>query len=170
MFRYICPALEKEKSLSLPIAIGTLQRRGEKKGIIKMNIEKKISKKIMLKLALFAAVIGIAALFDIYFDNNRVVVEEIEASSPEDEKEQGSILLINQTFNSGAKVSAGKTIVRKPQLKSHDKFVQRYYQLRNYQVLKAEVQTQTTPLINTYHYLAFKNYFYSIPDDDPLNS
>ena len=135
-----------------------------------MNIRNKISKKIILKLALFAAVIGIAALFDIYFDNNRVIAEEIETSSPEDEKEQDSILLINQTINSGAKYSASKTVVRKPQLKSHDRFVQKYYQIRNYQVLKAEVQTQTTPLINIYHYLAFKNYFYSIPDDDPLNS
>lgn len=135
-----------------------------------MKIEKKISKKVILRLALFAAVIGVAALFDFYFDNNRVEISEIETSSPEDEKDQGSVLLINQTINSGAKYSAGKTVVRKPQLKSHDKFVQKYYQLRNYQVLKAEVQTQTTPLINTYHYLAFKNYFYSVPDDDPLNS
>jgi hypothetical protein len=135
-----------------------------------MNIRRKISKKIVLQLAFFAAVIGIAALFDIYFDNNRVEIKEIETSSPEDEKEPGSILLINQTFNSGAKVYTSKTVVRKPQLKSHDKFVQKYYQLRNYQVLKAEAQTQTTPLINTYHYLAFKNYFYSIPDDIPLNS
>jgi len=135
-----------------------------------MVIRNKISKKVILKLALFAAVIGIAALFDIYFDNNRVVAEEIETSSPEDEQEQDSILLINQTINSGAKYSASKTVVRKPQLKSHDRFVQKYYQIRNYQVLKAEVQTQTTPLINTYHYLAFKNYFYSVPDDDPLNS
>jgi hypothetical protein len=135
-----------------------------------MNIEKKISKKVILKLALFAAVIGIAALFDFYFDNSQVDVNEIETGSPENEKEQGSILLINQTINSGAKASASKTIVRKPQIKSHDKFIQKYYQLRNYQVLKAEVQTQTAPLINAYHYLAFKNYFYSLPDDIPLNS
>ncbi len=135
-----------------------------------MNIEKKISKKIILKLALFAALIGIAALFDIYFDNNRVEIKEIETSSPDDEKEQGSVLLINQTINPGAKDSAGKTVVRKPQLKSHDKFVQKNYQLRNYQVLKAEVQTQTTPIINSYHYLVYKNYFYTLPDEIPLNS
>lgn len=129
----------------------------------------KISKKVILKLALFAAVVGITAVFDFYFDNNRVDVKEIETGLPEDDKEQGSILLINQTINTGVKDSASKTVVRKPQLKSHDKYVQKYYQLRNFLVLKDEVQTQTTPLINTYHYLAFKNYFYSIPDD-PLNS
>jgi hypothetical protein len=135
-----------------------------------MNIEKKISKKVILKLALFAAVIGVAALFDIYFENNQIEIKVIETGSPEDEKEQGSVLLINQTISSGVKDAASKTAVRKPHLKSHDKFVQKNYQLRNYQVLKAEVQTQTTPIINSYHYLAFKIYFYSVPDDIPLNS
>lgn len=135
-----------------------------------MKIGMKISKNMVLRLAVFAAVIGIAALFDIYFDNNRIEIKEIESNSPKDEKEQSSILLINQNVNSGAKASASKTVVRKPQLKSHDKYVQKYYQLRNYQILKAEAQIQTAPIISTYHYLAFKNYFYSIPDDVPLNS
>lgn len=124
----------------------------------------------MLKLALFAVVIGIATLFDIYFDDKHVEIQETEANSPDDEKEQDTILLISQSSNLGAKTSVSKTVVRKLQLKSQDKFIQKYYQLRNFQVLKAEVQTQTTPLISSYHFLAFKNYFYSIPEDVPLNS
>jgi cell division protein FtsL len=135
-----------------------------------MNIKKKISKKLVMQLALFAVVIGIATLFDIYFDNKQVEIEEIEANSSDDENETDTILLISQSSNLGAKTSVNKTVVRKLQLKSQDKFIQKYYQLRNFQVLKAEVQTQTTPLISSYHFLAFKNYFYSIPDDVPLNS
>jgi len=133
-----------------------------------MDFKKKISKKIVLKLALFAAVIGLATLFDIYFDKNDFETAEIESSQSKDEKGPDTILLISQTTNFGAKTSDQKTFTRKVYIKSHDKFLQKHYQLRNYQVLKAEVQTQTTPLINTYHYLAFKNYFYSIPDDIPL--
>jgi flagellar basal body-associated protein FliL len=140
---------------------------GEENG---MNIKEKISKKIALRLALFVAVIGLASLFDIYFDDKHVEIEETEANSPEDEKEQGTILLISQSTNLGAKTSVNKTVVRTIQLKSHDKYIQKYYQLRNYQVLRAEVQNQTAPLINSYHYLAFKNYFYSVPDDVPINS
>ncbi len=135
-----------------------------------MEFKKKISKKVVLKLALFVAVIGLATLFDHYFDKNTAEAEEIEASSSKENKEQKTILLISQTPNFGVKSIAEKTIPRKLQLKSQDKFIQKYYQLRNYQVLKAEVQTQTTPLISTYHYLVFKNYFYSVPDDIPLNS
>jgi len=125
---------------------------------------------LAIQLALFVAVIGMATLFDIYFENNPDVTVENEANSSKDEKTKDTILLISQSTDLGVKTSVQKTFSRKLQVKSHDKFFQKYYQLRNYQVLKAEVQTQTTPLINSYQYLAFKNYFYSIPDDVPLNS
>lgn len=123
-----------------------------------------------MQLALFVAVIGLATLFDIYFDKNELESAEIESSHPKDEKGPDTILLISQTANFGAKTFEQKTFTRKVYIKSHDKFMQKYYQLRNYQVLKAEVQSQTTPLINSYHYLAFKNYFFSDPDDVPLIS
>ncbi len=116
------------------------------------------------------AVIGLATLFDHYFDKNTAEAKEIEDSSSKENQEQKTFVLVSQSLNIGVKTTVEKTVSRKLQLKSQDKFIQKYYQLRNYQVLKAEVQTQTTPLINTYHYLAFKNYFYSVPDDIPLNS
>jgi len=109
-------------------------------------------------------------MFDIYFSDTQVKPEETETGSTREEKRQEKIVLISQATNFDLKTPVQKSVVRKLQLKSHDKYIQKYYQLRNYQVLKAEVQTQTTSLINTYHYLAFKNYFYSIPDDIPLNS
>ena len=121
-----------------------------------------------MQLTLFVAVIGLATLFDIYFDKNELESAEIESRQSNDEKGPDTILLISQTPNFGAKTFEQKTFTRKVYVKSHDKFLQKYYQLRNYQVLKAELQTQTAPLINNYHYLAFKNYFYSIPDDIPL--
>ena len=121
-----------------------------------------------MRLALFMAVIGMASLFDIYFDDNQLKPEETETGSANKESKQEKIILISQSINLDLKTPVQKTIVRKFKVKSQDKLIQKYYQLRNYQVLKAEIQTQTTPLINTYHYLAFKNYFYSIPDDIPL--
>jgi len=123
-----------------------------------------------MRLALFVAVIGMASLFDIYFSDTQVKPQETETGSGNDEKRQEKIVLISQSTNLDLKTQVQKPVVRKLQVKSHDKFIQKYYQLRNYQVLKAEVQTQTTPLINTYHYLAFKIYFFSVPDDIPLIS
>lgn len=125
---------------------------------------------MLMQLALFVAVIGMASLFDIYFDESKVKPEETETGASNDEKKQEKIVLISQVTNFDVKTQIQKTAVRKLHEKSHDKLIQKYYQLRNYQVLKAEVQTQTTPIINTYHYLAFKNYFFSVPDDIPLFS
>jgi len=123
-----------------------------------------------LQLAIFAAVIGMATLFDIYFDRNKVKVAETGTGSTKDGKKQETILLISQSINLDLKTPAQKIIDKKLQIKSHDKFIQKYYQLRNFQVLKAELQTQTAPLINSYHYLVFKNYFFSVPDDIPLKA
>lgn len=125
---------------------------------------------MIMRLALFVAVIGMASLFDIYFDESKVKPEETETSQTNDEKKQEKIVLISQSANFDLKTQVQKTTVRKLQVKLHDKLLQKFYQLRSYQVLKAEVQTQTTPIINTYHYLAFKNYFFSVPDDIPLIS
>jgi len=111
-----------------------------------------------------------ATLFDIYFDRNKVKVAETGTGSTKDGKKQETILLISQSINLDLKTPAQKIIDKKLQIKSHDKFIQKYYQLRNFQVLKAELQTQTAPLINSYHYLVFKNYFFSVPDDIPLKA
>lgn len=111
-----------------------------------------------------------ASLFDIYFDDTRIKPEETQTGSAKEERKQEKIVLISQSTNLDLRTQVQKTVVRKFQLKSHDKYIQKYYQLRNYQVLRAEVQNQTAPLINSYHYLAFKNYFYSVPDDVPINS
>lgn len=135
-----------------------------------MNLREKISKKLVLKLALFVAVIGMAAAFDIYFDKIPEELKEIKSESKDSSKDQHSIYFIGQSNSLAAKTSVQKQCNRDSQLKSHDKFMRKHHQLRNHQVLKAEVQNQTTPLIDSYHYLAFQNYFFSDPDDNPLFS
>ncbi len=117
-------------------------------------------------MALFVAVIGVATLFDIYFESDSGILEEIQNESAANMGEKGKMYFVNQTNTISAKTTSQKNTGRKLQLKSHDKFIQKYHQLRNYQVFKAEVQPQTTPLISSYHYLAFKNYFFSDPDDE----
>ncbi|MEZ5106541.1 MAG: hypothetical protein R2757_18715 [Draconibacterium sp.] len=135
-----------------------------------MKIKKKITKKMWLKLLLFVAVIGTAALFDYFFDDDLAALDEIEANAGSQPGDQNTVYLISQTNSIAVKSNVQAASDKKLQVKSHDKLIQKFHQLRNYQVLKAEVQTQTTPLINTYHYLAFKNYYFSDPDDDLLKA
>ena len=147
MFRYICSA--KNEPVSIKI---------------------KISKKTGLKLALFVAVIGTAALFDYFFDDDLSAFEKIETEAGKHAADQNTVYLINQVNTIAIKSSVQLASCKKLYVKSHDKLIQKYHQLRNYQVFKAEVVTQTSPLINTYHYLAFKNYYFSDPDDEPFKA
>ena len=116
------------------------------------------------------AIISVASLFDVYFENNLVQFDEIESESANNPAGQSKMYFVNQTNSITAKTSANKDSSRKLQIKSHDKFIQKYHQLRNYQVLKAEVKTLSSPLILSYHYLIFRNYFFSSPDDVPLKA
>ncbi|MCF6332475.1 MAG: hypothetical protein L3J11_04245 [Draconibacterium sp.] len=135
-----------------------------------VKFKKKISKKLLLRLALFVAVIGVASMFDVYFENNPEKLVDIQDDSADNNGDQGKIYFVGQSNSVDFKTFDQKNFGRKLQVKSHDKFIQKNYQQRNYQILKAEVQKQTTPLILSYHYLVFKNYFFTDPDDDPLIS
>lgn len=132
-----------------------------------MKIRINISKEQWIRLAVFAGLIAVAALLDIYFENSGVQLAGVEKSADSNTGEKGSVQLYSQTVDLGGKIQVLKVVQRKIQPKSHDKLLQQFHQHRNYQVLKAEVQTQTAPLILTYHYLAFRNYVYISPDDFP---
>ena len=130
-----------------------------------MNIKLKLTKKQLLKLTLFVAVIGIAHLFDSYLDKNPVHLDE--TSSNNQHNVPNTVYLVNQVNVLNVKVELQKPAVRNLHPKLYDRLIQKYHQVRNYQVLKAEAEPKTSPLISAYHYLAFKNYFFTDPDNDP---
>jgi hypothetical protein len=133
-----------------------------------VQIKIKITKKLVVQMALFIAIVGTAVLLDVYFENNPEELESIQAESKKQTNEQGEVYLISQTSSTSVKTSFPKNPNRKLRVESHDKFLRKHYHLRNYQVLKAEVKKQTTPLIHSYHYLVFQNYFFTLPDEEPL--
>lgn len=133
-----------------------------------MNIKIKLTKKQILKLSLFVAVIGAAFLFDSYLDKNPVHLDKIvTGSTKQHNKSTNKVNLISQLNIPGVKVELQKPAFRNLQPKLHDRLIQKYHLTRNYQVLKAETEPKTSPIISAYHYLAFKNYFFTNPDDDP---
>ncbi|WP_321348446.1 hypothetical protein [uncultured Draconibacterium sp.] len=127
----------------------------------------KITRKLAVRLAMFLAVISAALILDNYFGNNPEEVEKIQAESQEQSNEQGAVYLITQTAPNTIKTLEDRVTARNSKLQLHDKFLQNYHSIRNYQVLKAEVVMQTTPLISSYHYLVFQNHVFT-PDEDPL--
>ena len=91
-----------------------------------MNIKKNITKKLVLRLAIFIAIIGAATLFDVYFDSNLDQFEDINSESQQGSTKGGKMFFVNQVSTVNAKTSFQKNTHRKLQVKSHDKFIQKY--------------------------------------------
>lgn len=137
-----------------------------KKRMLKFRID--ITKRLLVQMALFIAIVGSAVWVDVYFENNTAEFENIQAESEKQTAESNGVYIIAQTGTTSVKTSVQKLSTRKLQVQTHDKFLRKYYQIRNYQVLKTDAISQTTPLIQSYHYLVFQNYFYTQPDEEPL--
>jgi len=133
-----------------------------------MGFKMKITKKTIVRLAVFAALIAAAVLFDHYFENHPVELEKMEAGTRQNTAEHSFIYLYNPAGTFGAKTSALKNPSRKLFEQSHNKHLQEFHQLRNYQVLKADMKKPKNPLIFSYHHLTFRHYYFTFPDDDPL--
>jgi hypothetical protein len=134
---------------------------------LELNI--RISKKALAKIAVFAALVAVAVIFDAYFESHPVEMNEMEETADTSTK-FGVVYLYNPVNSCSAKTSLQKTPSRKLFEHSHNKHIQQYHQVRNYQVLKAESKRPNTPLIFLYHHLTFNHYYFSFPDDDPLLS
>ncbi|MEN8117428.1 MAG: hypothetical protein ABFS16_10640 [Bacteroidota bacterium] len=135
-----------------------------------MRFKIEITKKMFVRMALFMVIIGAAILADVYFENNPAEFENIQANSEESTNNSNTVNLINQTGSITVNTFVLKLSGKKLHIQSHNKFLRKYHNIRNNQVLKAEVKTQTTPLILSYHYLVFQNFFFTLPDEEPLIS
>ncbi|MDX8341574.1 hypothetical protein SLH46_20415 [Draconibacterium sp. IB214405] len=132
-----------------------------------MKIKITITRKLIAQLAVFMAVIAAAFVLDVYFGNHPEELEKIQAESQEQNNEKGTVYLITQTAQNTTKTFEDRVYAKHLKVQLHDKFLRNYHSVRNYQVLKAEVAKQTSPLISSYHYLVFQNHVFS-PDEDSI--
>ncbi len=124
---------------------------------------------MLVQFALFMAVVAAALIIDVYSGNNTKEIEKTQAESQKHASEPGSIYIIAQSGSLSLKTSVHKSPTRDSNIQLHDKFLRKYHQIRNYQVLKAEVKSHAVPIIQSYHYLVFQNYFYTNPDEHLLS-
>lgn len=135
-----------------------------------MSFKLKISKKKLLQLLLFAALTGVAFLFDEYFEEHPSALKELQKQKEQNAAEHGIIYLFTQSVSLNAKSPVQKTSERKIHEQLHNKFLQKCHQLRNNHVLKTEPDILKQPLFLSYYHLIFRHYFFTHPDDDPLIS
>ncbi len=131
-----------------------------------VKIRVKISVKVLVKLAIFVALIGLAVFFDNYFEKNPVGLDEFAAGQGETATEHGVIYIFSQNSPTTIKTSAQKTPDRKIFQQSHNKLLQKYHQLRNYQVFQKESGIQKPPLILTCYFIFFRSCHFPSPDSD----
>ena len=133
-----------------------------------MDFKIDITKRLLVRLAMVLVLVSAAVLFDVYVDDNPVEFEKIQTESKEHSTDQSSLCFIAQTSSLSIKTAGEKAVDRKFKVQLHDKYLRKYHQLRNNQVLQAEHSTQTAPIIQSYHYLVFQHYFFTQPDEDSL--
>lgn len=134
--------------------------------MLKIKID--ITRRLLVQMALFIAVVSSAVLADIYFEDNPQELKSIQAESKNHSTEASGDYILSQSNSTGVETVVQKSSARKLQVQSHDKFLRKYHQIRNCQILKAEAVLQTTPLIQSYHYLVFQRYLFSQPEIDPM--
>jgi hypothetical protein len=106
----------------------------------------------------------------VYFEKDSFAVNQTETNQEDNKNTPANIYFFAQSNPLNAKSSSQKIQTRKIQFDSNKKFIQKYHQLRNYQVLKAEDETGTAPIISLYSFLVFQQHFFTNPDDDSLIS
>ena len=116
-------------------------------------------------MAVFAAFLGAALLFDAYLEKNNIAIDDIQTESGESSREMGAIHFVSQANVVSIKSSVDKP-VRKIKVNSSDKHIQKYHQFRKYQVFNAGLKVRPAPQVLSYHYLGFKNYHITLADDD----
>jgi len=132
-----------------------------------MNLRKYISKHFILRLSLLIALVGGAAIFDMYHTANHKITRQIHKMPISDEAEANKTFFCNQVPTFNLKTSATEFSVRPRFACTQDKFLLQYYNLRTFQLMKAEAIQSSFSAISSFHSLPFNRVIYSSPDDIP---
>lgn len=132
-----------------------------------MDLKKYISKHFILRFCLMLALVGAAALFDMYHSANQKIVENIRRIPAQDSKEGNKTFYCNQIPTFNLKTSPTEHSVRFSFAFTQNKFLQKHYNLRTFQLLKAETLISGFPVVCSFHSLPFNRELYESPDDTP---
>lgn len=132
-----------------------------------MIFKKYWSKQFILRLCLLFALLGSAALFDVYHTADRKSTCS-NAKSPVQEEADGiKIFVCNQVNSYNLKTPANEFSIRFKLAYTQDKFLLKHYNLRTFQMMKAESLHTSFPALCSFHSIPFNRVIYFSPDDIP---
>lgn len=132
-----------------------------------MSVKKYISKEAIMRFMMLLALLGAAAVFDMYHTVNKNLADNIRKIPSHDETGSGKTFFCNQLPSFNLKVSSQELSVRFGYSYTQDKFLLKHYNLRTFQLLKAEQGNQETSLSLSAHFRPYNRILYSGPDDTP---
>ena len=132
-----------------------------------MNVKKYMTKHLLMRLCLLLALVGAAAVFDMYHASNQKLAEKIRKIPVPGEVGNQKIYICNQVPSYNLKTSVTEFSVRFRFAYTQDKFLLKHYNLRTFQLMKAETLLSFFPAGCSLHALPFTRVLYSSPDDTP---
>lgn len=132
-----------------------------------MNLKKYISKHFVMRLILLIALVGSAALFDVYHQVNQIAAGNTKKTPVSNETEANKLFFCNQAPVFNLKTLGSDFSVKIRMTCTQHKFLLKYYNLRTFRMVKAESLQTSFPSLSSYHALPFNRVIYSSPDDTP---
>lgn len=132
-----------------------------------MNLKKYISKHFITRICLLLLLVSGAAVFDLYHVANQKFSDNVRKKPATDEAESNKVFFCNQLPTYNLKTAGTDFTVRFRFSYSQDKFLQKHYNLRTFQVMKAETVHCFVPSLCSFHSLPFNRVLYASPDDTP---
>ena len=132
-----------------------------------MNLKKYISKHSIMRLCLLLLLVSGAAVFDIYHVTNQKIADNIRKKPATDGAESNKVFFCNQLPTYNLKTAGADFTVRFRLSFSQDKYLLKHYNLRTFQLMKAETVHCFVPSVCSFHSLPFNRVLYASPDDTP---
>jgi hypothetical protein len=132
-----------------------------------MKLKKYLSKHFIIRFCLILALVGGAMVFDMYHAANQKIVLKTRKMPAAPETDNNKTFFCNQVPSYNLKTSASEFSVRFRNTFTQNKFLIQHYNLRTFQLMKAEAVQSSFPALCSFHSLPFNRVLYSSPDDIP---
>ncbi|MGE5393949.1 MAG: hypothetical protein ACM3P1_04340 [Candidatus Saccharibacteria bacterium] len=132
-----------------------------------MVIKKYCSKQFILRLCMLIALLGSAALFDMYHATNQKSTNPHAKLPVQNQGDGLKMYVCNQINTYNLKTPSNEFSIRFKLAYTQDKFLLKHYNLRTFQMMKAESLHTSFPVLCSFHSLAFNRVIYFSPDDTP---
>lgn len=132
-----------------------------------MSFKKYMSKNLITRLCLLLALIGAAAAFDVYHSSNPKSAGNMHKTPASDENETNKTFFCNQVSTFNLKTPPSGLSFRFRFACTQDKFLLKHYNLRTFQLMKAETENSCLLEVCSFQSFPFNRVLYSSPDDTP---